>query len=655
MVLLGLAAAAPLALPASAAAQSPVWKQSMNYSTFTDWGPSQRTSSATTSGAEIADDFDVVGSITRIDVNGFGIQTQDPAFSGVYVRFYADGAGHTPGALQAEYFVPKGDARILNPDSSSDFRIALGSAFTASGKHFVAVQALAEGAWDWRSANDKAPAGSALFFRDPGAGQQNWSHTVGSLGVANSDVAFTLYGTRTLATPTVTGLSATTLPQAGRLIISGNGFGSTQGNAVVQVGGAAAPVSQWSENSITAYVPDAAAAGNDAVQVTTFGGTSNSLPLQVTTRPANPGHVRWRFQADDQYILGRPAVAADGTVYAAGVNGHLYALTPVGGVKWILNIGPANVHQPVSIGPDGTIYLCSVATIYAVSPSGKLKWTFSDPGSAVIFAGPTVGTDGNIYGCSSDRNFPDGLGAFVLSPAGVKLSNLRGFNVRRGYSNIEIVFGHGHWYFTNNADGAVTQAGALYAFQLGGTKLLWHQGAEGQPRILPSGNIVVGDGNGVHPGLKEFTPAGALVWNALGEGHPRDAQTTVGVSRDGSIYLGTLTYGVGRHLTALNADGSLRWEVRDDGIASTPAANPPNTMVLYSAYRTSTPSHVRALSTNGALLWNVKLPAENGGYVRVMSTPRFTPDGATAYLGTDVNDSATNPYCYLYAFQTGAN
>jgi outer membrane protein assembly factor BamB len=49
-----------------------------------------------------------------------------------------------------------------------------------------------------------------------------------------------------------------------------------------------------------------------------------------------------------------------------------------------------------------------------VSPSGKLKWTFSDPGSAIIFAGPTVGPDGNIYAVSSDTNVPGGLYAFQL-------------------------------------------------------------------------------------------------------------------------------------------------------------------------------------------------------------------------------------------------
>lgn len=125
-----------LQLAARAETPSVVWQQSINFSNFSDWGPSQRSPSGSVN-AEIANDFDVVGTISRIDVNGFGVATQDAAFTGLYVHFYAYGADALPGALQAEYFFPKGDARILNLDNSSDFRVELGSSFQATGKHFA--------------------------------------------------------------------------------------------------------------------------------------------------------------------------------------------------------------------------------------------------------------------------------------------------------------------------------------------------------------------------------------------------------------------------------------------------------------------------------------------------------------------------------------
>jgi hypothetical protein len=313
----------------------------------------------------------------------------------------------------------------------------------------------------------------------------------------------------------------------------------------------------------------------------------------------------------------------------------------------------------VSVGPDGTIYFSVEPFVYAINPDGSLKWTFTDPASARVFAGPTVGPDGNIYGATEDAN-QGGTGAFVLAPDGQLISNLPGFNTRAGYGSIEVAFGSpDHWYFTTNASGAVIGDGSLFAFPLGSTGLIWNQGAVGQPRVQPSGNVVVGDGNTIHPGLQSFDPNGALLWRSLGEMPGSrlpgvDAQTALDVGNDGAVYVGTLTYGQGRHLTALNPDGTLRWQFRDDGIASSPAVSPLNNLVLFSAYDFATPSRVHAVSTSGALLWTENLPAENGGYVHVMSVPRFSPDSTTGYVGTDVNDYATDPYSYLYAFDTSA-
>jgi len=153
-----LLAGSSLFFTAQSRADDIVWQQSVNYSNFSDWGPSQR---STNRNSAVADDFDVVGTITRVDVIGFGAMTQDAAFTGIYIDFYTYGTDDKPGALQAEFFIPKGDPRILNPVSSSDFRVELGSAFQASGKHFISVQAGGTAEWYWRSANEGAPRGPA--------------------------------------------------------------------------------------------------------------------------------------------------------------------------------------------------------------------------------------------------------------------------------------------------------------------------------------------------------------------------------------------------------------------------------------------------------------------------------------------------------------
>jgi outer membrane protein assembly factor BamB len=70
---------------------------------------------------------------------------------------------------------------------------------------------------------------------------------------------------------------------------------------------------------------------------------------------------------DDMYAIARPATGPDGTVYTVDVGGHLYALTPAGGLKWIFNgAGP----KGLSIGSDGTIYTGDEAAVTAVNPDG---------------------------------------------------------------------------------------------------------------------------------------------------------------------------------------------------------------------------------------------------------------------------------------------
>jgi hypothetical protein len=88
---------------------------------------------------------------------------------------------------------------------------------------------------------------------------------------------------------------------------------------------------------------------------------------------------------------------------------------------------------------------------------------------------------------------------------------------------------------------------AFSLFSSVGTGLIWSQGAVGQPRVQPSGNVVVGDGDPVHPGLQTFDQNGALIWRSLGEMPGTlvpgvDAQTALDVGADGNVYVGTLTF-----------------------------------------------------------------------------------------------------------------
>jgi outer membrane protein assembly factor BamB len=439
------------------------------------------------------------------------------------------------------------------------------------------------------------------------------------------------------ADPVLSSLSPTTVPRSDRVRLHGSGFGAAQGASGVRIGDLFAPITEWSPTEITAYVPKGAATGTASVQVVTNDGASNTLPLQVTQPALTPGRVSWRFRADALYIMGRPAVGADGTIYAADIGGHLYALDPDGGLKWIFNAIPGHVVGSVDVGPDGTIYFASLNRVYAVNPFGKQIWTVADAAGGGIFFGPNVGPDGNIYAVSDDVG--GGLGAFGISPAGAVVWSSPGF-VRFGHTgrNREIRFDDSQLYFNaNNVD--ITSG--LRGFSFDG-ELRFTVAGSGQPAVAPNGIV--------------WTPGGALK-GFFADGSPFVQIDGTGPSAwpvtgpDSSVYFSSGISG----WRAINPDGSFRWAVTSPGrLMQDMEVAPGNRVIVATEYEIAGFGFVRGLRPlDGSPRWSIQLPAENGGWVRGLSKPRFSRDGTTVYIGMDVNDSVPDPYTYLYAIKTG--
>ncbi len=639
----------------TAAQEEVIWQQSHGTGAggVSDFGPSQKAgSTAFTLNQELADDVNLVGTINRIEVHGYtnGFSSPTPSSShyfGLNVRFYAVGADDKPGALQAEYFVPKTSTNFLFQSTGlGDLRVRLEPAFQATGRHFIAVQAVldpivipgsggATAKWYWRSDNAEPIREIAPWFRqNPSA---PWERNEDNDGSRN--LSLRLWGTRILKTPpTISSLSTNTLPQAGRLKITGTNFGTTQGTGIVRINGAIAPVSVWTETSITAYVSDLSTVGAGIVEVVTQGGTSNSQPFTVTTRPPANGRVKWRVQVDAGTIWGRPAVAADGTIYAVDARGHLYAVSPEGGVKWIFTRDTI-ARQSVSIGADGTVYYAAGNELYAVNPNGTLKWNVVNTSGGSVAAGPNVGPDGNIYAVF-DNTVANGLSAIVVSPSGQILDNDPGYFEPLGSALgvREIVFGAlGQYYFVLNNIVDTTRSGFNF-FALGGNYLFSRGQFYGQPVIAPDGTIYAL--NAQVQKVSAIDPVNGAVIRNLPNGN-----AAPDVGSDANVYATQ-----GQDLFSFNPVGEQRWQFDSFGILGRPVVSPINDIVALHTYEYAQPGIVQGVNAaTGALAWQVDFPAENGGYVRGVSRPRFSNDGATVYYGTNVNDYASDVYSYLYA------
>jgi IPT/TIG domain/PQQ-like domain len=448
---------------------------------------------------------------------------------------------------------------------------------------------------------------------------------------------FLLIAASAAAQPTITSISPTTAARSGRLLIQGTGFGAVQGGGHVTVAGIVSPLTRWSDTLIAAYVPESALIGRGNVQVfNSQGAASNPVPITVTSRPPQTGQIRWRFQADGDYIPNRPAVGADGTVYASDVYGHLYAVDPTGGLKWIFNGSGGNV----SLGQDGTIYVGSTTSIFALTPNGTLKWQFDQSPSAFIMLGPNVGPDGNIYVVATQ-----GMGVFSLTPQG----SLR-WSVPENYDRPivtmqEIVFGPAaqsrlYFHANNHLRGIGLNGAQLFTYADGLDTL---QG-DPQPAVGPDGSVYT---NLQSVNLGKFDNNGNLLWHIFDWSN---VVSTPDVGPDGRIYDGQNLI----NLYAINSNGTVQWHYTDSGILFGPVVSPLNDLLLVGGIVTyGQPGFFEAVSTNGVSLWKEILPVENGLNIWPMSRARFTPDGQTAYVGTSIAGQSGIGYSYLYSVQTG--
>jgi peptide/nickel transport system permease protein len=124
--------------------------------------------------------------------------------------------------------------------------------------------------------------------------------------------------------------------------------------------------------------------------------------------------VLWQVNHQAGYSSG-PVIAADGTLYLAGLDGVLYALNPDGTLLWQKNL-PVTPLGSLALGLHGEIYVTdSKGGLSAFSPDGSLLWTYSTSTFGKPNHGSIVAPDGNIYYLLET---PSGDTLLALSPQG---------------------------------------------------------------------------------------------------------------------------------------------------------------------------------------------------------------------------------------------
>jgi len=271
------------------------------------------------------------------------------------------------------------------------------------------------------------------------------------------------------------------------------------------------------------------------------------LTLTLSSIAQEPGTQKWVFPERATYS---PAIGSDGTLYVSSDN-TLYAVNPNLTKKWSFHSG-----GHVTIGTDGTIYL-GADKLYALTPQGNEKWSFEPSHySEKVQTSAVIGNNGTIFVGSNEGS------VYAITPRGKTKWSYELFenNYDEGLHPTDLFVGpQGNLY-------VISSNQTLTSFDADGDKR-WSN-SKGHPYSIGSDGTIY-----VNVGIRLFkvNPDGTsrmLIDPKEFDTDDRFTHAPV-IGPDGTIYIGAYLDGyvtggmVGkRKLYAINPDGTLKWKVR---------------------------------------------------------------------------------------------
>jgi len=358
----------------------------------------------------------------------------------------------------------------------------------------------------------------------------------------------------------------------------------------------------------------------------------------------------WSVGVEKEIYYCTPAVGDDGTIYiSTGAYsiidyGTVYAVSPTGVIEWSYDL-EHNAYTP-AIGEDGTIYVQDYrSNVYALTPAGGLKWKFDEfntpdpPGYPVGQKTVAVGSDGTIYAGA------DGL--YALDPdTGQRIwwFNPMPWRICRqspviGADGTIYITIHQDDFYAINPDGSEKwHAKLAYEYEMTFTS----------PAIDYDGTIYLGTEAQGESWVWAFNPDGTMKWKYFVNGSYCYLRGSPTLGSDGTIYVSAkaCTEENGR-VIALTPSGTMIWEYivlsEDrpgalDDVYSTPTVGADG--LIYFGAETA---RLYALNPDGTLNWMTSLAGIN------WSSAAILPDG-TLYIGTHNNNPGFHGY--LWALET---
>ena len=360
------------------------------------------------------------------------------------------------------------------------------------------------------------------------------------------------------------------------------------------------------------------------VQTPITRGAKGSWPLfhqnaQHTGLSPYPGPafpvLAWIFQTGGP-VESAPAIG-NGRIYIGSDDGNLYALNPQGKPLWKFQTG-CPVRTTAAVGSDGTIYLGACISnrpeniLYAINPSGTMKWNLTIPPKEGLSRGilsPTIGPDGVIY--ISDFDFT----ILAVRP-----------------------------------DGSVKWTMPTFGE-------VWDP-----PALAPDGTVYVGIDDPGPDGscgqcLLAINADGSVKWTA---GFTRDIQgPSPAIGLDGTVYIGGAAEGA---FFAINPDGTLKWEFPHSAgtFSSSPSIGPDGTIYVSGHVGVNqATTAMEAFYPNGTLRWERLAGTDSANVYFSQSSAIIDSNGNTYFTNQNSTSrisilNAVNPNGDLiWQFATG--